>query len=64
MGCTLATSAKINKALDARRARPQFDSSEEDSDALEDHKTQKSIWVMNKSKGLEEKKKRALEYRQ
>ena len=62
MGCALATSAKINKARDANRGRPLNDSSEEDSDAL-DESPIKSKWLMNKTKGLEEKKKAAIAYR-
>ena len=50
MGCTLAGSAKINKARDAHRARPDYDSSLEDSDAV-DQSPIKSKWLMNKTKG-------------
>ena len=39
-----------------------FDSSLEDSDAL-DESPIKSKWLMNKQKGMEEKKKKAIEYR-
>ena len=39
-----------------------FDSSEEDSDALDENPI-KSKWLMNKQKGMEEKKKRAIEFR-
>ena len=62
MGCTLASSAQINKARDANRSKPMFDSSEEDSDALDENPI-KSKWLMNKAKGQEEKKKRAIEFR-
>ena len=62
MGCSLATSAKINKARDANRARSLADSSFEDSDALVDN-TVKSKWLLNKSKANEEKKQKAIEYR-
>ena len=62
MGCTLASSATIKK-IDARRGRDvQDNSSEEDSDALEDSPI-KSKWLMNKTKGNEEKKKKAIEFR-
>ena len=62
MGCSLATSAKINKARDANRHRPVYDSSEEDSDAM-DVNPVKSKWLMNKTKGTEEKKRAAIHYR-
>ena len=62
MGCTLASSAKINKLRDARRGRDSMDSSVEDSDALDENPI-KSKWLMNKSKGIEEKKKWAIEFR-
>ena len=62
MGGRLATSAKINKARDANRARSLADSSFEDSDALVDN-TVKSKWLLNKSKANEEKKQKAIEYR-
>lgn len=62
MGCTLASSARINRQVDARRGRIIYDSSYEDSDALEETPTQ-SKWLMNKSKAAEEKKQRAIEYR-
>lgn len=62
MGCTLKTSATINKAVDATRLRPDMDSSLEDSEAMEETPI-KSKWLMNKTKALEEKKAKALEYR-
>ena len=62
MGCSLASSAKINEPVDSQRGRTPYDSSEEDSDALEESPTQ-SKWLMNKTKGAEEKKKRAIELR-
>ena len=62
MGCTLASSAKVNKARDSKRARSMIDSSIEDSDALEESPI-KSKWLMNKTKGQEEKKQKAIEYR-
>lgn len=62
MGCTLASSARINRSVDARRGRIQYDSSFEDSDALEESPI-KSKWLMNKVKAAEEKKSKAIEYR-
>lgn len=62
MGCALKTSASINQAVDARRLRPEIDSSLEDSEAL-DEAPIKSKWLMNKTKAMDDKKLKAIAYR-